>query len=127
MGLVFATALFIVEDIDSSGNLGLIASSSVSIILAAITAYLIAIYRLYIRTALRIYRGAARPIAKRAIRSSHSQHMTEFECTGIINRRGTVALIVPFIQGSEFEIGESLNLLESAGNELWGRVNVEEI
>ena len=126
MSLIFATALFIVKYINSSGKLGLTVASAISIVLAAVAAYLIAIYRLYVRTARRIYRNIVRPIAKRAIRSSLSQHMTRFECTGIIDRDGTVALLVQPRQGIQLDLGETLNVHESAGNQLWGRLIVNE-
>lgn len=94
-----------------------------ALLLSAVIATLIAAYRLYMRGCVWIYRAAMRKLAARALNSALSQaERTRFECSGIIEMQGTVALRILAGISQGIQPSDKFNLYEATGSVYWGSV-----
>ena len=103
-----------------------VARAGGGLVIGTVLAALLASYRYLTELATKIYRSIVRPLAKHAVRSSLKQAMTPMNCTGILDRNGTVHLNVAL--GDSDVIGEDdlLYVYEEADDKLWGVVRVVE-
>ena len=94
--------------------------------IGAVLAALMAIYPNFTSFALALYRSIVRPLAKHAVRSSLKQAMTPMDCTGILDRNGTVHLKVALSDSGAIGEDDLLYVQEDVTDGLWGVVKVVE-
>ena len=94
-----------------------------ALLASAVIAGLIAAYGLFLRGWVWVYRAAMRKLAARALNSALSQaERTRFECSGIIEMQGTVALRILAGTSQGIQPSDKFNLYEATGNVYWGSV-----
>ena len=94
-----------------------------ALLASAVMTALIAAYRLYMRGGVWIYRATMRKLAARVHNSAMSQaKRTRFECSGIMEMQGTVALKILAGELQGIQSGDKFNLYEATGGAYWGSV-----
>ena len=115
LAIIVGRGDFAIADVVSGVILALLASAVITVLLAA--------YGLYIWGLVWIYRAAMRRLMARTLTSVLSQAKgTRFECSGIIEMRGTVALRVLAGRSHGIQPDDEFNLYEATGDECWGSV-----
>ena len=98
----------------------------VVLLASAVIAVLIAAYRVYPRGCVWIYRAVMRRLATRALRALNSAlsqvSQTRFECSGISEIQGAVALRILAGRTQGIQSGDKFNLYEATGDACWGSV-----
>ena len=94
-----------------------------ALLASAVIAALIAAYGLFIWGVVWIYRAAVIKLAARAHNSALSQaKRTRFECSGIMEMQGTVALKIMAGELQGIQSGDKFNLYEATDGAYWGSV-----
>lgn len=94
-----------------------------ALLASAVIAALIAAYGLFLRGWVWTYRAAMGKLAARALNSALSQaERTRFECSGVIEVQGTLALRILAGRSHGIQSGDKFNLYEATGGAYWGSV-----
>lgn len=94
-----------------------------ALLASAVISALIAACGLFLHGWVWIYRAAMIKLAARAQNSALSQaKRTRFECSGIMEMRGTVAIRVLAGRSQGIQPDDEFNLYEATGDECWGSV-----
>ena len=123
--IAIAISLFVAVDSFTGNNLLLtvFAALLTSLVVAALTAC----HRYPRGWFLSKCRAVMVMIAKKTVRYSLLHAMASFECSGIFEREGGVAVKVQVGQIQGITAGSQLNVYESTGNSLWGIVDVVDV
>ena len=115
LAIIVGRGDFAIADVFIGVILALLASAVISALIAA--------YGLFLGGCAWIYRAAMRRVAARALNSALSQaERTRFECSGIIEMQGTVALRVSAGRSQGIQLGDKFNLYEATGGAYLGSV-----
>ena len=115
LAIIVGRGDFAIADVFIGVILALLASAVITALMAA--------YGLYIRGLGWIYRASMRRVAARTLNSVLSQaKRTRFECSGIMEIQGTVALKIMAGELQGIQPGDKFNLYEATGGAYWGSV-----